>query len=127
MKNQKERNEFLINPASWKPVFTEGLTRVEKLTYKGEDRYRLMVYQWNNHFYYETHTAGHIAEWTVKDYYRLNEIDQALEVQSLTEMREWIYALDKKYPDRASGPAIPATVGFRREAKKSEGEHTDTS
>ena len=118
MKNQKERATFLANDCNWTTTFEDALIRVQKISYKGEDRFRVQVYQWNSTFFYDTRKQGHKAEYTTKGFYKLNEIYHALEVQSLTEMRAWLDDLDRRYPDKASQGALPKTLDMQKGGKR---------
>ena len=115
MRNQDERNDFLDNPKNW---VQEGsgtpYVRTMSITYKGETRYKMEVYQKNYHWYAGVQKEGYKAEWTLKSYYRYDEITGAMEPQSLTQMRNWIADLDKKKPDKASKGALPKTIDIPR-------------
>ena len=115
MRNQEERNDFIDNPHNW--VISEssmGFVRILSLTYKGEVRYKLEVYQKNFHWYAGVQKEGYKTEWTLKTYYKFDEECGALEPQSLTNMRDWVADLDRKYPDRASKKALPDTLDLPR-------------
>lgn len=115
MRNQEERNDFLDNPSNW---VQEGpvtqYVRMMSIEYKGETRYKVDVYQKNFHWYAGVQREGYKAEWTLKSYYRYDEISGAMEPQSLTQMRNWIADLDKKKPDKASKGVLPETLDVPR-------------
>lgn len=115
MRNQEERNSFIDNPQNWHEArIGHALMKMSHITYKGETRYKLEVYQKNFHWYAGVQKEGYKAEWTLKSYYKLDGACCAMEPQSLTQMREWIADLDKKYPDKASRSALPKTMDIPR-------------
>jgi len=97
MKNAAERKAFIENPENWHVVELTEHTRVSAIRYKGEERYRLEVFEVANYFDYEHRCHGERAEWVVRDYYKNKPgYVGAFERQSLTEIREWVADQDKK-------------------------------
>lgn len=97
MKNAAERKAFIENPENWHVVELTKNTRVSVIRYKGEERYRLEVYEVLTNFDYEKRVHIRRPEWSVRDYYKKNpDYFNAFERQSLTEIREWLADQDKK-------------------------------
>lgn len=96
MRNAKERAEFIADPKNWKVVEQSAFTRVLRIEYKGEYRYKVQVYKWTYRLDLGVHDFIWGADWTGYDYYKKHENPDSLEQQSLTEIRAWVAELDKK-------------------------------
>lgn len=97
MKNAADRKAFIENPENWHVVELTKNTRVSAIRYKGEERYRLEVYEIITNFDYEKRVHIRRPEWNVRDYYKKNpNYFGALERQSVTQIREWVADQDRK-------------------------------
>lgn len=97
MKNKKERDEFIDNPANWQIVEVTPHARVSRITYKKEHRYKLEVYETIPGWDFDNHERTFTPKWVVRHYYKEPEqgyISGFIQ-QSLTEVRDWLKNLDK--------------------------------
>lgn len=117
MKNNDERKAFVKDDANWEPHAVTDFTTTEKLTYKGETWYRVMIIEYDQRFDYNKHRfvrCVNKVQAPFNTYYKVNEEHNALDRRSYTDVVKEIQNLDKQYPDRASAPAIPSTIDIER-------------
>ena len=100
MRNANERAEFIANQYNWQVIELSHYFRLLRIEYKDEYRYMTEIYVYES--YYD-HIEGKFVKkkrWKFDGYWKKNQKENALEHQSLTQMREWVFELDKKYPDK---------------------------
>lgn len=98
MKNKKERDAFIDNPANWQIVEVTPHARISRITYKKEHRYKLETYETTSSYDFDNHKLVVLPEWITKCYYKEPEqgyISGFIQ-QSLTEIRNWVQDLDRK-------------------------------
>ncbi len=93
MKNTAERRKFIDDPANWTPVETTKYTRLSRVDYMGESRYKLEVFESVDIFDYMTLDSVPQDMWNLRDYYEMR--GGSLKRQSLTEIRQWVADLDR--------------------------------
>ena len=100
MRNAKERAEFIENHDNWIVIEQSHYTRLLRIEYKNEYRYMTEIYQHNS--YYNVYFSKVEKEtcWKFCGYWKENTEHHALEHQSLTQMRDWVFDLDKRFPDK---------------------------
>lgn len=107
MKNAAERREYLENEDNWTPVEVLRNVRVSQITYKGEKRYKLETFEVVTRYDYHNREHYRAGEWVVRNYYKTPEDYEQiwtpatnkadlLEMQSVTQLREWLADLDRK-------------------------------
>lgn len=98
MKNAAERREFLECAENWEIVEHTTHTRLSRIEYGGEYRYKLETYEMRYVFNYRTKEQEEQAEWVLRRYYKPTDKNGAgpLRDQSLTEIREWVADQDRK-------------------------------
>lgn len=115
MKNRKERESFIKNPASYELAEETTFTRTSKLRYKGETWFRIEHFEDAIRYDPDFKKIVHEARWIDHGIYELKEGTECLIPISRTTLIEKITELDRKYPDRASAPAHPHTIIIKRE------------
>ena len=115
MKNNEERKAFVKDDANWKLYVVTDFTTTEKLTYKGESWYRVMIVEWDQRFDYNEHRfvrCVNKVQAPFNTYYKINEEHNAFVRYSYTDVVKEIQNLDRQYPDRKG--ALPATIEMDR-------------
>ena len=100
MRNAKERAEFIDNHDNWQIIEVSHYTRLLKLEYKFEYRFMTEIYVFESYYDHIEGKNVRKRRWKFDGYWKENKEEHALEHQSLTQMREWVFELDKKYPDK---------------------------
>ncbi len=97
MKNAAERKEFVSAPENWHVVELTPHSRVSVIRYKGEERFRLEVYELLTYFDADKRVHVRRPGWNVLGYYKTRpDYFDAFERISLTEVREWVADQDRK-------------------------------
>ena len=118
MRNNIDRLDYVNRDANWTLVEGTAYTRRQELLYKGDKWYRIQIKQWLYSYYSDTfHKPIYGAIWRTIDHYIIDEHD-CLQPITTTDIVKHMTKLDKKYPDRASDPAIPSTLELPRKKKK---------
>lgn len=117
MRNKKERELFVDNSGNWIMKEQTTFTQTMQLEYKGERWIKVQHCEWSSYYDHDFHKMCHAVKWMNKGFYKINELYECLEPITRTDIIAKITALDKKYPDRASAPAIPQTMEIERRGK----------
>lgn len=117
MRNKKERELFVGNSANWMMKEQTAFSQTMQLEYKGDRWIKIQICEWSSYYNHDFHKLCHEVRWIDKGYYKINELYECLEPITRTDIIAAITALDKKYPDRASAPAIPQTMDIERKDK----------
>ena len=117
MRNKKERESFVDSIENWEVKEETIFTRTMQLEYKGERWIKVQIREWSSYYDYDFRKMCHAARWTDKGHFTIAELYECLEPITRTDIIAKMTALDKKYPDRASVPAIPQTMEIERKGK----------